>query len=344
MRSRLPIIGSALFLLLGTAAYFLPTFVPYLAINGINIVEQKDLIAIGFGGVAAVLLIVSLFTGRKKSNDEDTSDETESATPVANEATDEAGYEVAAYDNTVSEFDDQPRVKLTAVEKRAAKAAAKAEQKRIKEEAKFAKQAAKEAAKAAKAAAKAAKKGGAATGEILDAETGTDWYQDEDFLAQTVTDAPAEEVAEEVLEESPEIATEVAENWTDATYTDPNFTVPFADEVIDTVETANDEVDTIESTETTEDDSASVVALKAKVEALESALAEQAQSTQLAFLELSEATRSNSTARFEWLKDMIEKNQFGEEIVLRMIDMLIRQSKIDEGTVQSALSAADLRK
>lgn len=351
LRSRLPIIGSALFLLLGAAAYFLPTFVPYLAINGINIVEHKDLIAIGLGAVAAILLLISFFTGRKAVNEEDEEDDSDepafftedTSVPVLETTGFEGGYDVPEFDNTVEEFVAEPKVKLTAAEKRALKAAAKAEKKRQKEEAKFAKQAAKEAAKAAKAAAKAAKKGAVVDSEILDEETGTDWYKDDDFLAQTVTDAPVAEEASADVDTAEPAAEITDENWTDAAYSDPNFEVPFAEEIIESVEVTEDVAVEATDEEVTEENP-EVAALKAQVMALESALAQQAETTQLALLELSESTRSNSTARLEWLKDMVEKNNFGDDVVLRMIDMLIRQSKADEGTVHSALSALDLNK
>lgn len=358
LRSRLPIIGSALFLLLGAGAYFLPTFVPYMAINGINIVEHKDIIAIAMGAVAAIFLLISFVAGRSKSDDYEASDETdvyeeaivvELAEETPAEAVYQDAYDVPVFDNTVEEFTEAP-VKLTSTEKRAAKAAAKAEKKRLKEEAKFAKKAEKEAAKAAKAAEKAAAKGASVDSEILDAETGTDWYKDDEFLTQTVTDAPvADDAVGSVEETASEETTEVTdENWTEAAYTDPTFTVPFADETTETPTEAQAEEETVETeveeTVEAEVENADVVALKAQVAALEAALNDQAQNTQYALLELSEATRSNSTARLEWLKDMVEKNDFGDDVVLRMIDMLIRQSKADEDTVQSAISANDLRK
>lgn len=367
LRSRLPIIGSAIFLLLGAGAYFLPNFVPYMAINGINIVEHKDIIAIALGAIAAVFLLISFVAGRSKSEDDETSDETEvyeeavvveitedAPAAVSTEAFYQDGYDVPVFDNTVEEFDAEAPVKLTSAEKRALKAAAKAEKKRLKEEAKFAKKAEKEAAKAAKIAAKAAAKGAVAEeSEILDAETGTDWYKDDEFLTQTVTETPvaedAAESSEEVAEETVEVTEVTEENWTEAAYTDPNFAVPFAEETVETpaeaeaeTEVETEEAPAVEAEAAVE--SADVVALKAQVAALEAAINEQAQNTQYALLELSEATRSNSTARLEWLKDMVEKNNFGDDVVLRMIDMLIRQSKADEGTVQSALSANDLRK
>lgn len=362
-RSRLPIIGSALFLLLGAGAYFLPTFVPYLAINGINIVEHKDLIAIGFGVLAALFLVVSFVGGRSKGEGDDTSDETEVSeeavvVEISEEPTAEAApyfdsYDVPVFDNTVEESDSEAPVKLTSTEKRALKAAAKAEKKRAKEEAKFAKKAEKEAAKAAKAAEKAAAKGASAESEILDENTTTEWYENDGFLNDTVTETPvveeASEVAAEATEETTEVAEVTPENWTEAAYTDPTFTVPFVDETIETPAESEAEVESEETeieieVESVVEENADVVLLKAQVAALEDALADQVQNTQYALLELSEATRSNSTARLEWLKDMVEKNNFGDDVVLRMIDMLIRQSKADEGTVQSALSANDLRK
>lgn len=356
-RSRLPIIGSAIFLLLGAGAYFLPTFVPYMAINGINIVEHKDILAIAMGAVAAIFLLISFVAGRSKGDDDEASDETdvyeeaivvEIPEEVSTEATYQDAYDVPVFDNTVDEFDAEAPVKLTSAEKRALKAAAKAEKKRLKEEAKFAKKAEKEAAKAAKAAAKAAAKGALVDSEILDAETGTDWYKDDEFLTQTVTDTPvADDAVDSAEETASEETTEVTEeNWTEAAYTDPDFTVPFADETIETPTDAQAEDETVETEaeHEAEAENADVVALKAQVAALEAALNDQAQNTQYALLELSEATRSNSTARLEWLKDMVEKNDFGDDVVLRMIDMLIRQSKADEDTVQSALSATDLRK
>lgn len=178
---------------LGT--FFLPLAGQRIVINGSDLTDIVPLVA---AGAAAITAALALLTGKRKPATEGApaaaDDWAADQAPAVNEESPEDTWEAftAGFAAPGSDDFDVPPVKLSAAERREAKAAAKAAAKRAKLDEKFRKAAEKEAAKAARAAEKAARKGNTpVSSDILEDETGTGWsrgYDDADIAIPAAAD------------------------------------------------------------------------------------------------------------------------------------------------------------
>lgn len=212
--ARGPLIGGALFAALAVGSRTLNTYAPDLTVSDFRLADYSDLAALGFAGLALIMLALTLLGSRKgKAEKLESNAFSENANTVTSTDLFDTDIEVG------QPKQPEPRVKLTAEQKKAAKQEAAAEKERIKRDAKFQAEARKDAARASRRA----RRGKAPQyQEILSEDRGTGWARIYDEPTSPSTESPSDRNTN-VAEQSPD--------WLTATYEDPDFIVPFSSSI-----------------------------------------------------------------------------------------------------------------